>query len=60
MNMWLGRKLHGRQSHTAATAAGLLADNSHFTPQTDFLLAHPFQVRIVDHVLRMDDDDDRN
>ena len=51
MNRWLQRKLKNRESKSAT---GLLADNSHFTPQTEFLVG-PYQVRVVDHVLRMDD-----
>ena len=51
MNLWLTKKLQSRESKTAT---GYLADNSHFTPQHEFLLG-PHQVRVVDHVLRMDD-----
>lgn len=53
MNDWLTKKLRGRESQTAQ---GFLADNSHFTPQHEFLVG-PHQVRVVDYVLRMDDPD---
>ena len=54
MNQWLTKKLQGRASQTAAEY--YLADNSHFTPQHEFLVG-PHEVRVVDYVLRMDDPD---
>eukprot|EP00977_Amphora_coffeiformis_P009337 scaffold2120_cov169-Amphora_coffeaeformis.AAC.19 len=54
MNQWLHKKVQEWESQTAAEY--YLADNSHFTPQHEFLVG-PHQVRVVDYVLRMDDPD---
>ena len=52
MNQWLRKKLN--ESGSPTRAEYYLADNSHFTPQYEFLVG-PHEVRIVDYVLRMDD-----
>jgi hypothetical protein len=50
LNEWLQRKLSHKDS---GTASSYLADNGHFTPQHDYVVG-PHQVRVIDHVLRMD------
>lgn len=50
MNDWLRSKLTSRAKHSGARL--YLADNGHFTPQYDFLIA-PNEVRMVDYVLRL-------
>jgi hypothetical protein len=52
MNEWLQLKLSSRQAQRGAGA--YLVDNGHFTPQFDFLVG-PYEVRMVDYVLRMGD-----
>jgi hypothetical protein len=54
MNAWLQNKLLSRRAELGA-AQSYLVDNGHFTPQYDFLVG-PHEVRMVDHVLRMEDD----
>lgn len=53
MNEWLQHKLHqlpkGRMS-----PKDYLNYNGHFTPQSDFLVSYPAEVRMVDYVLTMD------
>jgi Sulfotransferase family len=50
MNHWLKSKLSSRAKRPGARQ--YLADNGHFTPQFDFLVA-PNDVRMVDYVLRL-------
>lgn len=57
MNEWLQNKL--RSQHKEPSAEGYLTDNGHFTPQYDFIFG-PHEVRMLDYVLRMDDDLDES
>jgi hypothetical protein len=52
MNQWLRDKLEDRETDDPALA--YLTDNGHFTPQYEFIFG-PNDVRMVDHVLRLDD-----
>jgi hypothetical protein len=51
MNQWLMRKMHDRETKTAA---GYLLDNGHFTPQFEYIVG-PHETRYVDYILRLDD-----
>jgi Sulfotransferase family len=56
MNEWLSQKLKRRkQGSDKSTANEYLLDNGHFTPQYEYVVG-PHQVRMLDHVLRLDGD----
>ena len=57
MNEWLQRKLRDYRGRGERSKNGTdyLRDNGHFTPQSEFVYG-PHDVRVLDHVLRMDDE----
>jgi len=52
MNEWLSNKLQNRKRDSGMA---YVMDNGHFTPQYEFIFG-PHEVRMLDYVLRMDDD----
>jgi hypothetical protein len=53
MNEWLSNKLQNRERDSGMA---YVTDNGHFTPQYEFIFG-PHEVRMLDYVLRMDDDE---
>mmetsp|Transcript_85553 Transcript_85553/g.238061 ORF Transcript_85553/g.238061 Transcript_85553/m.238061 type:complete len:118 (+) Transcript_85553:1-354(+) len=53
MNEWVQQKLQ-QMDKGHFTPNGLLNYNGHFTPQADFLVSYPAEIRMVEYVLQMD------
>lgn len=53
MNEWVQQKLQ-QMDKGHLTPKGLLNYNGHFTPQADFLVSYPAEIRMVEYVLQMD------
>mmetsp|Transcript_76336 Transcript_76336/g.221634 ORF Transcript_76336/g.221634 Transcript_76336/m.221634 type:complete len:120 (-) Transcript_76336:1768-2127(-) len=54
MNEWIQHKLEDLPIGDHYKPKDFLNYNGHYTPQTQFLISYPSEIRMVDHVLRMD------